>query len=360
MDTPLDPQQREFVRTIRGSGDALLTILNDVLDYSKIEAGRMSLENTPFDMHSICEDVHRLLLPVANQRGLTHALEYASDMPNLVTGDPARVRQVLLNLISNAVKFTERGGVRVVVTRIDINTARVAVVDTGIGIPAELLGRLFARFTQADSSTTRRYGGTGLGLAISKRLVELMGGRIEVTSTAGAGSTFSFDLPLIAEGTVSPSLQARRPEREASPAGTRPLTGGSMRVLLVEDNPVNQRVASHMLQRLGCIVEVADHGGQAIERLSRNRYDLVLMDCQMPEMDGLEATRLIRDTGSAVLDHAVPIVAMTANAFSEDRERCLAAGMNDFLSKPVGLEQLREMVTRWASPAAAREARQTA
>jgi signal transduction histidine kinase/ActR/RegA family two-component response regulator len=342
LDTQLKAEQREFAQTIRSSADSLLTILNDVLDYSKIEAGRLSIEETVFDLHGVCTDVQRLLRQSAIQRGLRLEVVYADDLPRYITGDPIRVRQVLLNLASNAVKFTESGNVRIEVSRPDVARIALAVIDTGIGISTEHQAKLFTQFTQADSSTTRRYGGTGLGLAISKRLVELMGGEIGVVSVPGQGSTFTFVLPLLAaaEPVARPSTVA--PSKPAL------LKNRSRRVLVVEDNPVNQQVARHMLTRLGHTVDVAEHGKEAIAALREQQYDLVLMDCQMPVMDGYEATRQIRDPGSPVLDHDIPIVAMTANAFAEDRERCLAAGMNDFLAKPVDPLILEAMVGKWA------------
>jgi signal transduction histidine kinase/CheY-like chemotaxis protein len=352
LDTKLDSEQREFVETIQRSGDTLLAIINDVLDYSKIEAGRMSVEQVDFDLRTVCDDVQALLQPAASERELPLTIEYGLDVPRFITADPVRVRQILLNLASNAVKFTERGGVRIEVTAPDPAHVRVAVIDSGIGIAPEQIERLFRHFTQADSSTTRRYGGTGLGLAISKRLVQLMGGGIGASSEPGKGSTFWFVLPVL--GSPAAAAEAkRRAVSETAPGGAvnRPLApaspGSGRRVLLVEDNAVNQMVAMRMLTRLGFQAELAQHGREAIERLARDRYDLVLMDCQMPEMDGLEATRIIRDPASAVLDHHIPIVAMTANAFEEDRERCLAAGMNDFLTKPVNRHTLEAMLARW-------------
>jgi signal transduction histidine kinase/ActR/RegA family two-component response regulator len=352
IDTNLDREQREFVETIRCSGDALLALVNDVLDYSKIEAGRMTLERTLFDARAMCQDIVRVLSPGAAQRGITLAVDYAGEVPPAITGDPVRIRQILLNLVSNAIKFTERGGVWIRVSQPRDATLKLAVSDSGIGIPQEKLTRLFERFTQADSSTTRRYGGSGLGLAIVKRLLELMGSRIDVSSVPGRGSTFSFELPLLGatagdDRTAQPA-PAVRDGSSASTATVMALRSAAARVLLVEDNDVNQRVASHMLQRLGYRVECANDGVQAIARLTRDRFDLVLMDCQMPEMDGWEATRVIRDPASGVLDHEVPIVAMTANGFAEDRERCLAAGMNDFLAKPVMMGLLRSTLARWA------------
>jgi signal transduction histidine kinase/CheY-like chemotaxis protein len=348
MDTPLAPDQREFVATIRSSGDALLVLLNDVLDYSKIEAGRMTFEHTSFAVRAICDDIHRVLAPAAQARGLTFNISFAGDVPDMLTGDPTRLRQILLNLTSNAVKFTERGGVDLSVSRAGECNVRFAVTDTGIGIAPDKIARLFDRFTQADSSTTRRYGGSGLGLAIVKRLLELMGGSIQVTSESGRGSTFAFELPLLS-GLHSGVISAPAATLATHPMSMPLEASGQPRctVLLVEDNPVNQRVAVHMLRRLGCEVECADDGVQAIARLTRTRFDLVLMDCQMPEMDGFEATRVIRDPTSAVLDHDVPVIAMTANAFAEDRERCLLAGMSDFLAKPVVVAQLQSLIDRW-------------
>jgi signal transduction histidine kinase/ActR/RegA family two-component response regulator len=339
LDTRLDGEQREFAETIQRSGDALLTIINDILDYSKIEAGRLTLERVDFDLRSICDDVQALLQTSARERGLRLTLEYGANTPRVVKGDAVRLRQVLLNLAGNAVKFTESGGVHIAVSQSDAAHVKVSITDTGIGIAPAQLPKLFERFTQADSSITRRYGGTGLGLAISKSLVELMGGEIGVTSDIGKGSTFWFLLPLPAGTQTSVTTIAP------------PVNVTNARVLLVEDNVVNQRLTLHMLVKLGCQADLAQHGREAIDRLGSVRYDLVLMDCQMPEMDGYEATRIIRDTRSTVLDHAVPVVAMTANAFAEDRERCLAAGMNDFLSKPVNRQTLATMLAKWIPPA---------
>jgi signal transduction histidine kinase/CheY-like chemotaxis protein len=334
---PLRQEQREFAQLIHNSGQSLLAILNDVLDYSKIEAGRMTLEQTACDLRGVCTEVHQLLNRAAAQRGIALQLDYGSDTPQLMKGDPVRIRQILLNLVSNAIKFTERGTVRIVVARPTLLRVRISVIDTGIGIEPEKLGQLFARFTQADTSTTRRYGGTGLGLAISKQLVELMGGTIDATSSPGQGSTFSFELPLGEE-----TLRVQ----PAPPAAPASFTGGS-RVLVVEDNPVNQRVAEHMLTKLGHGVQLAKNGREALESLAREPFDLVLMDCHMPEMDGFEATRRIREGAAAVLDRSIPIIAMTANAFAEDRERCIAVGMDDFLAKPVSRTALAEMIEKW-------------
>jgi signal transduction histidine kinase/ActR/RegA family two-component response regulator len=365
LDTPLNAEQREFAQTVQRSGDALLTIINDVLDYSKIEAGRMTVEQIDCDLRSVCDEVRKILQAAIIERGLTMSLSYDATLPKIILGDPVRIRQVVLNLAGNAVKFTERGAVRIEVSRVEAAHVKISVADSGIGITEEQLARLFRRFTQADSSTTRRYGGTGLGLAISRTLVELMGGTIGVNSQSGVGTTFWFTLPLVA---------ARQMQTETASAAapiplltepvallTQPVAacgGGpsrSARLLLVEDNFVNQRVAVYMLTKLGYLVDVAKHGREAIDMLSKSRYDLVLMDCQMPEMDGLEATRIIRDRSSTVLDHEVPVVAMTANAFPDDRARALVCGMNDFLPKPVDRSTLANMLEKWLKPASQKE-----
>jgi signal transduction histidine kinase/ActR/RegA family two-component response regulator len=395
LDTPLNAEQREFAQTVQRSGDALLTVINDVLDYSKIEAGRMTVEKIDFDLRSVGVEVCKILQTTIAERKLAMSLAYDESLPRLIKGDPVRLRQVLLNLAGNAVKFTERGTIRIELSRLDVGAIKISVVDSGIGITDEQLDRMFQRFTQADSSTTRRYGGTGLGLAISKTLVELMGGTIGVNSQPGVGSTFWFTLPLIAATqTEIPSTDAAVPAPSSVPptapgpaagsadtpaevpllvaavGGTRavpdappiPFTAAEAggRLLLVEDNFVNQRVALYMLSKLGHRVDVARHGREAVDMLSRSTYDLVLMDCQMPEMDGFEATRIIRDRNSTVLDHDVPVVAMTANAFPEDRARSLAGGMNDFLAKPVDRSALAGMLAKWIKPADAKEPRAAA
>jgi signal transduction histidine kinase/ActR/RegA family two-component response regulator len=369
LETPLNAEQREFAETVRHSGDALLTIINDVLDYSKIEAGHMTVECIDLDLYSVCDEVRKILRSAIAERGLRVILSYDAALPRSIKGDPVRIRQIVLNLASNAVKFTERGAVRIEVARLDADQLKISVVDSGIGISEEQLNRMFRRFTQADSSTTRRYGGTGLGLSISKTLVELMGGTIGVHSEPGRGSTFWFTLPLLAaepaQGEASaPAMPMAAPASsqasaavpllvdavgEPSAAGAAQFIPG--RLLLVEDNFVNQRVAVYMLAKLGHQVDVARHGREAIDMLSKSVYDLVLMDCQMPEMDGFEATRIIRDPASTVLDHEVPVVAMTANAFPEDRARAIASGMNDFLAKPVDRSMLADMLEKWQKPA---------
>jgi signal transduction histidine kinase/ActR/RegA family two-component response regulator len=369
LESPLNAEQRELALTVQRCGDSLLTIINDVLDYSKIEAGKMTVEHIEYDLRLVCDEVRKILQPALAERGLTMSLSYDAALPRIIKGDPVRARQIVLNLAGNAIKFTERGAVSIEVSRLDAAHAKISVIDSGIGITDEQLGRMFRRFSQADSSTTRRYGGTGLGLAISKTLVELMGGTIGVRSQPGVGSTFWFTLPLGVPAQVpleaepldaEPLDRAPVPVLEAAVAvpGIAPPMAASFadqascRVLLVEDNFVNQRVAVYMLAKLGHHVDVAKHGREAVEMLSKYGYDLVLMDCQMPEMDGFEATRVIRDRSSAVLDHEIPVVAMTANAFPEDRARALACGMNDYLAKPVDRSALANMLGKWLKPAA--------
>ncbi|ETX02397.1 MAG: hypothetical protein ETSY1_03720 [Candidatus Entotheonella factor] len=485
LDTPLDPAQRDCVETIRRSGDALLTIINDILDFSKIEAGKLELELIEFDLRTAIEDILELLAEQAASKGLEMGALVPPDLPTWLVGDTGRLRQVLTNLMGNAIKFTERGEVIVQVTDVE-QTAddvllRFEVVDTGIGIPVDVQARLFQAFTQADVSTTRKYGGTGLGLAISRRLVELMGGTIGVESTPGEGSTFWFtvrmkigctppgdthhhltqvlcgvrvlcvddyetnrrifemqlqawgmDVDCVADGLaaltaleqahhegrpyqlvlldyhmpIMDGLELARaikanptfaclplvmvssvgireaqaaavleditymtkPVRQSqlytclvrilmasealttpsapAPTPTRPIEPTSARVLLAEDNVVNQKVAVRMLEKLGCRVDVVANGQEAVEAAATGTYHLCFMDCQMPEMDGLEATGIIRAQEGQSGKH-LPIIAMTANAMAEDRIQCLAAGMDDYLSKPVREADLVSMLMKW-------------
>ncbi len=343
LDTDLTAEQQDFARIIHSSAEALLTILDDVLDFSRIEAGRLRLERTPFDLHRLVREVHDLFAAKAEARSVSFTASLTPAVPTWVGGDPSRIRQVLTNLCHNALKFTTEGEVR-----IDVSEAhepegrtrvRFAVRDTGIGIPTGRLAQLFEPFVQADASTTRRFGGTGLGLSISRRLVELMEGTLEAESVEGVGSTFAFTLPLDL---------ARAPADQPATPRLREASAGMLRVLLAEDNPVNQKVAVKMLERLGCTVDVAADGAEAVA-LSRERsYDLIMMDWQMPHLDGVEATRKIRERDGVV---RVPIVAMTANAMRGDREACLAAGMDDYLAKPVQLADVEAVLARWSRPA---------
>ena len=481
LDTPLDDTQREYVEMIRSSSEALLTVINDILDFSKIEAGKLEIEEIDYDLRTIVEQVAELLADSAHSKGLELLLDISPEVPDAVTGDPSRLRQILTNLVSNAIKFTAEGDVVVRVSVDDRATRlQVAVEDTGIGIDPVVRNRLFAPFTQADTSTTRRFGGTGLGLTISRQLVELMGGRIGVDSTPGEGSRFWFDLPLAIATDRPPSFVARpdlaelralvvddnainrrvlvemlsrwgmHPEAVASPlqalevasqraAGgepfdvalldyhmpemdgielarrlsTSPATSGirlvmltsaasrreateaseagvlgyvtkpirraavytllinamgidrptasagplvealeqTARVLVVEDNPVNQRITAHLLDKYGHRVDVAGDGREGLDMLAAAPYDIVLMDVQMPEMDGWEATLALRER-EADGSRRTPVVGLTAAATRDDVERCFAAGMDDVVTKPVREEDLIAAVARWTTGAA--------
>ncbi len=337
VETPLSGEQREFAQVIRTSASALLDIVNDVLDVSKVEAGMMVIERAPFDLRAVCDDVLSLCAQAAAERGIALHLDFDRECPTEVLGDVGRVRQILLNLVTNALRFTPKGWVRVVVRERDrrdrASLIDVAVVDTGVGIAPDKIEYVFEKFTQADTSTTRRFGGTGLGLAISRGLTQLMGGSLTVVSASGQGSTFTARLPFgRPEGSDSVVPVPVAPVEE-----WRPLSR-SLRVLVVEDNPTNQRVAVQLLKKLGAAAEVAVDGGEAINHLRARIYDVVFMDCHMPVMDGLEATRAIRALSGA--SAAVPIIAMTASATEDDRVACIAAGMNGYLAKPVDLGAL--------------------
>ncbi len=355
LDTELAPEQQEFAQTIKSSADSLLAIINDILDFSKIEAGKMTLEPLAFDFRRACAEVIDLLSGRAREKGIELSLDYDPAAPQRIVGDPVRLRQIILNLAGNAVKFTAKGHVRVHVTceggAGGTTWLRVAIEDTGIGIPPEAQATIFEKFTQADGSTTRKFGGTGLGLSISRQLIGLMGGELRLTSEPGKGSTFFFTLGLpVAEADPGQAEQAAAPPALAKQALGR-------HVLLVEDNEVNQRVAKHLLARLGCTLEVAGNGLVALEKLaSGQRYDVVLMDCQMPEMDGFDATREYRARERAAGLARMPVIAMTANAMQGDRERCLDAGMDDYLTKPVQPAELTRVLTQWGGADAARAA----
>ncbi len=337
--TPLSLDQRESVTTAYNSAASLLDLLNDILDFSKIEAGKLELDATPFELQPLLDSTLAVIRLTAERKGLQLALDVDPQVPPALVGDAGRLRQVLVNLLGNAVKFTEQGEVRVSVSaesRADGRVGlRLGVRDTGIGIAADKQERIFAAFTQADGSTTRKFGGTGLGLAISNRLVALMGGQIAVESTPGAGSLFHFTVELgVHAGAVHDDETSTIPTPRAVVTAR---TG--LRVLLAEDNAVNQRVAQRFLERLGHTVTVANHGREAVECWRQQPFDLVLMDVQMPEMDGFEAVAEIRAAERAG-GNRTPVVALTAHAMSGDRERCLAAGMDGYLTKPVRLAQL--------------------
>jgi len=355
LKTTLDERQREYAEGVRGAGESLLAIINDILDYSKIEADRVELETVDFNLPELLGDAAHLFTETAASKGLDMQTVVPDGMPADLRGDPARLRQVLINLISNAIKFTQHGKVTV---RAELAgekaggvIVRFEVEDTGIGIAQEDRDKLFEPFSQADSSTTRRFGGTGLGLAISRRLVALMGGTIGLESEPGRGSTFWFVLPLAwaAEAASKQGVPAIT-DNGGSPGRLTAAAGGSRgRVLVVEDDKVSQLVATAILEQLGFSADVAENGSDALESIARAAYSAVLMDCQMPEMDGYTATRRIRlREGSS--GHT-PVIAMTAAAMEGDRERCLEAGMDDYISKPIRPEDVEAALARWVDPA---------
>ncbi len=370
LETKLDEEQLGFAQNIVASGAALLAIINDILDLSKIEAGHMEFESHPFSVADLTESAASLLRVRAKEKGIDFVVDIASSVKAAYVGDSLRIRQVLLNLAGNAVKFTERGEVRIRVEQLS-DGLRFDVIDTGCGIPPEARDKLFSNFSQVDASISRKYGGTGLGLVICKRLVEGMGGCIGVDISEGRGSLFWFQLPLhasaltqaepSADQTTAVQKQSAMASAETghgSSVDTDPIAPTSLpgpsseaaapRILLVEDNKINQKVALALLARLGYAADLAENGLEAVEATTRQRYELILMDMQMPVMDGLEATRRIRSSEGANVD--CPIIALTANAMQSDQQACRAAGMNDFLSKPFNREVLAACFLRWRVP----------
>lgn len=346
LGTGLNPQQHECAETIRSCASSLHVIIDDILDFTKIDAGKLVIESVPFDLETLLRDTIVLFQPRAAEQGVALACTLPPNIPVYLRGDPVRLRQILTNYLGNALKFTHDGEVRLLVDLVDVGAERVelrfTVKDTGIGIAAEKIPKLFDRFTQADTSTSRFYGGSGLGLAICKQLALLMGGEVGVESTVGQGSRFHAQVPFgrctAAELECS---QARAvPERAPTPGG-RPL-----RVLVVEDNVVNQRVAARMLEKLGCEVGIADNGAEALARLRVAEFDLVFMDVQMPVMDGLEASRRIR-SGEAECGGHLPIVGLTASSVPSAQVECLSAGMDAYLSKPVRPKDLADTLNRY-------------
>ncbi|MBS1857244.1 MAG: response regulator, partial [Acidobacteria bacterium] len=341
LGAPLTAEQGDCLSTVRVCAESLLTILNDILDFSKIEAGKLEIEPVVFRPRQCVEQAVKLVEFRAAQKGLELTCEFAPDLPEWVVGDPTRLGQVLLNLAGNAVKFTGRGSVGIECRALwaDAGEAVIefAVRDTGIGIAEAQQKRIFEAFAQADGSTTRRFGGTGLGLTISARLVELMGGRLSVESRPDVGSCFRFTVRVH----VAPSgaLEVPPMAGEAATAARR------LRLLVAEDNPVNQQVIARLLARLGHEVAIAGNGREVLEAMTRERFDAVLMDVQMPEMDGLEAAEAIRRTEGSTGRH-MPIVAVTAHAMTGDRDRCLASGMDDYLAKPIRSGELAEVLSR--------------
>jgi signal transduction histidine kinase/DNA-binding NarL/FixJ family response regulator len=343
--TPLSPEQNKYVQIFRRAGDNLLHLIDDILDLSKVESLQLELERTGFSLSDLLEKVTEMVAVRAHEKGLALVCNIAPKVSTDLVGDPTRLRQVLLNLLSNAIKFTESGEVALRVAP-DAGSSvpgalQFTISDTGIGIAGEKLGAVFERFTQADSSTTRRYGGSGLGLTISKRLVELMGGRIWVESQVGKGSVFSFAVPL--------EIRARTRRRTAVPVGTGPEPAlPALHILLVEDSPDNRTITVAYLKDTPYRVDIAENGAIACEKFTAGHYDLVLMDRQMPVMDGLTATRAIREWEQANRRSPTPIVALTAAALKGDQEQCMAAGCTAYLTKPIKQEVLLQAIKELA------------
>jgi len=345
--TDLTPEQREYTDIISKSAASLTTLINDILDLSKVEAGKMKLVNAKLNLHDVVDGVCSLLKPVADAKGIALSYQFPTGVPVLLTGDPVRLRQVLLNLVNNAVKFTFKGSVLVRVSWCENNddpervTVEFAVSDTGIGISQEDQAALFRSFSQIDSSLTREFGGTGLGLSIAKNLVRLMGGTIGVESEPGQGSIFRFRLQFLPWS-----------GSESADAATVPETKGdvrlsSLRVLVVEDNRINQTIMKRMLLRFfSCDADIARNGREAVQMITEQPYDLVFMDVQMPVLDGFEATRIVREMEAESGRRRTPIIAMTANAMAGDRERCLEAGMDDYIAKPVVKSALSAVIAQ--------------
>ena len=347
QDTSLTDAQRQLLQTMHRSAEALLALVNDILDFSKIEAGKMSLETADVHLRPLIEDVITLVSELAKKKALELTVDVAPDVPESLRGDPVRLRQILFNLIGNAIKFTEAGSVAVSVTLQqspphlpDSILLGWKIADTGIGMTDEQQARLFQAYSQAETSTARKFGGTGLGLMICRQLVELMGGEIAVDSRAGSGTTFSYTtllLPTIQRGPVGHAVtQVSKPESKS---------GSPKRILVADDNEINQVVACKFLQKLGYEVEVARNGREALEAAARTPYDAILMDCEMPEMDGYDATRAIRqrETGQ---ERRIPVIALTGHASADDERVCLDAGMDAVLTKPVTLPALRGSLDR--------------
>jgi len=337
-DSPLTDKQAEYVEIIFQSGQTLLTIINDILDFSKIEAGKLSLDPLPFDLQRLGHDISTLLTCKAQEKHIDYLFEYDPECPKHFIGDAGRIRQILINLLSNAIKFTHFGHVTLHIAcaqeteeSADIH---IAISDTGIGISSEVQQDLFQSFTQADSSTTRKYGGSGLGLAISKRLTALMEGDIELSSQPNQGSTFTVHLPL-------PKTQTQ----QDTPPTSRQLPRFSATVLLAEDTDFNQKVAAAILDKMGIQCDIVSNGQDMVDRWSHQLYDLILSDCEMPGLDGFDATRIIR--ASETESQHIPIIALTANVLHTDKEKCLAAGMDDIITKPFSQKDLADTLLTW-------------
>ncbi|MFW0777772.1 MAG: ATP-binding protein [Rickettsiales bacterium] len=348
MDTELNAEQQKYTKSLVDSSETLLTIINDILDFSKIEAGKLLLEMKTFRLRDAVTNIIGPLVVKAEEKGISLNIDYDEDIPELISADKIRLQQLIANLLTNAIKFTHEGGVLITLRKEDNSELaknefmlRVAVQDSGIGIPLNVQSHIFDKFTQADTSTTRKFGGTGLGLAICKQLVSMMHGDIGVESRPKKGSTFWFTVRVTEVKESVPSIAKIEADSDSLQ---------NAHILLVEDNEVNQQITIMMLQKMGCDTICVNNGHKAIAHLKQHdNVDLVLMDCQMPEMDGYEATRVIRKKQKLGEMTKIPIIALTANAMKGDRELCLAAGMDDYLSKPVQKEPLRSILAKWLS-----------
>lgn len=337
LETTLDEEQLDLAKTVKASASSLLDIINDILDFSKIEAGKLDIESTHFELYELCQTVIKVMSFKAEDSDLYCQLKIDSNVPKYVMGDPTRIKQVLINLLGNAIKFTQKGGVVLSVT-LDSQTLEIKfeVIDTGIGIPDHLIAKLFDKFTQAETSTTRNFGGTGLGLSISKQLVELMGGQIQVTSEVESGSNFWFELPL---------KQVNSVESEVTPKTSENISLSDVKILVAEDNLINQKVIKGVLKKFNIKPTFTANGQECIEKLMFEDFDLIFMDMHMPVMDGETATKTIR--ANKTWD-SLPIIAMTANVMNGFKEHCLEIGMDDYVTKPFSKQTIKEVITKWA------------
>lgn len=362
LDTELEPEQREYVETINTSGAALLMLINDILDFSKIESGKVSLEVEPFEIRACIETVLSLVTFMSKEKSLEVKYLIDPQISPLIAGDILYLQQILVNLVGNAIKFTSEGKVSIDVSKYQDNQLLFAVKDTGLGIPSHKLDKLFQPFSQIDSSTTRKFGGTGLGLAICKKLISLMGGDIWVESVFEQGTTFLFTIPyhpVAVQSSPNQTLEivlepVEIAENKALLSKIPKLAEQiPLKILLAEDNPVNQKLANRLFEKMGYGIDIAANGIEVLEAIQKQSYDLIFMDVQMPEMDGLEATRQIRaieqsrQTELSNLAKSMQIIAITANAMQDDREKCLASGMNDFIAKPFKVEQIQAAIEKW-------------
>jgi len=374
LDSPLNPEQFEYTETIKKSAESLLAVINDILDFSKVSAGKVELEEIDFNIRDSVNDIIDIFAFNANTKNIKLGCSFDRKVPKMVLGDPGRIRQILNNLISNSIKFTHEGEVNVFVEFIKTDAKQLElgfnVRDTGIGIPAEKIDNLFEVFTQVDNTTSRKYGGTGLGLSISKQLVEIMGGKIKASSTEGKGSTFTFTLCFDKQSEykqsntnfhyIGPNKSDVRNNHNKvnysiATSGFSTNPGQNTRILVAEDNMINQKVAIKLLEKMGYRADAVANGKEVVQTLKEIPYDLVLMDVQMPEMDGFEATRIIRgfkhkikkNKSFEINDPKIPIIALTAHAMKDDREKCLQAGMDDYIVKPIQPEILKQTILKW-------------